>query len=327
MTKKKSKKHKTEKYQNPKTELIGLDPILDLISLALWTTYIHGERIVSLLLLAPPESGKTEVMKKFRKNRGVNVRRRFTACGIIKDLISNKIQILFEGPKILGHIFTYELANVFTYKANSVDSTIEFLNALIEEGLESETSYWIEGDELDKFKNLKGGIVAGINPFGFFTSFRTKLVKANLYKGGFISRLLVVSFSNSKIIDCKISNSITSGEYRTDKSFRKLIIEDFPRKRVKIYIKKSHASQIEVLASEIAIVYGEDLKTYALKGFRLQKSLVSFVKASALRDGRRVVNDRDVQRIVYLSRYLNLKMNELDMDYPFSNRQSCRNFS
>ena len=74
--------------------------------------------------------------------------------------------------------------------------------------------HWIERDALDDFENLKGGIIAGINPFGFFTENRK--VKANLYKGGLISRFLVASYSISNEMKSKIFDSITRGEYRTD---------------------------------------------------------------------------------------------------------------
>ena len=57
-------------YSLQETELIGMKTIQDLIELTLWSAYIKGERIVSLLLVADPESGKTELMKKYRKNKG-----------------------------------------------------------------------------------------------------------------------------------------------------------------------------------------------------------------------------------------------------------------
>ena len=96
MTKKKfRKKENSPRYNRPKTELIGLDAMLDLLILVLWTTYVIGEKIVSLLVIAPPESGKTELMKKLRKNKGVHVLRRFTACGFIKDLLSKRMPRAF----------------------------------------------------------------------------------------------------------------------------------------------------------------------------------------------------------------------------------------
>src|SRR5208337_4602844 len=235
-----------------KTELVGLEPIQDLIELTLMTPYVKGERTVSLLVLAEPETGRTELMKKYKHNRGVHVRRRFTACGILTDLIQGKIQPLFDKPKILGDIFVYEYSSLQSYKPNTANSTTEFQCAISEEGLSPESSYWIRGDELKKFEGLKGGIIAGINTFGFFTSGRK--VKTYLYKGGWLSRNVVVSYEMSEELKSKIHERIRD------------------------------------LARNLAEEYSEDLKPYKLNGFRLHKSLISLVKASALRDGRKTVS-------------------------------------
>lgn len=65
-----------------KTELIGIQPIQDLVELTLWTAYIKYERVCSLLIVANPESGKTELLKKYRKNNGIHLTKRFSAYGI-----------------------------------------------------------------------------------------------------------------------------------------------------------------------------------------------------------------------------------------------------
>jgi len=122
----------------------------------------------------------------------------------------------------------------------------------------------------------------------------------------------------SQTMISKISDSIARGEYRTDKKFKKLISLKFPKKRVQVYIPKRYSQEIRDLALEIAEEYSEDLKSHTLKGFRLHKSLISLVKASALRDGRKIVMKRDIERIRYLSQWMNLKMNKLKMSYPFS---------
>jgi hypothetical protein len=316
---KKIKYHKktTSGYKLPKTELKGMEAMLDLLILILWTAYVFGEKIVSFLFLSDPESGKTTLMQKIRHNVGVHVLRRFTAYGFIKDLMSGRSSILFKKSKIFGHILTYEFANIFTYKAESVNTTIEFLNALTEEGLANETSYWIQGDALNEYLDLKGGIIGGINPFGFFTSMKTKNVRANLYRSGCISRIPIASYSISSEGKKRVFDSITRGDYRQGNKFREKIIENFPKKRIQVKLPKVHARKIRDLAVKVAEEYSKDLKDHAITGFRLQKILISLVKASALRDGRTIVNRRDVDRITYLSQWMNLKMNALKPDYPF----------
>jgi len=97
---------------------------------------------------------------------------------------------------------------------------------------------------------LKGGLTAGLNSFGFFTA--TEKVKANLYKGGWFSRNIVATFALSQTMNSKISDSIARGEYRYDKSFRKLIRLHFPKKRVQVYLPEDLSQEIRNIASEIA---------------------------------------------------------------------------
>lgn len=306
-------------YELERTELLGTEPIQDLIDLAIHTAYVKYERIDSLLLVSETEAGKTELIKKFRKNKGVHPRRRFTAYGIINDIIDGHIKVLFNSPKILGHILVYDYSNVFSYKANTVDSTIEFLDALTEEGLAPESSYWIKGSELEQYEGLKGGIIAGINTFGFFTSGRK--VRSNLYKGGWFSRNLVTTYDISETLLTKIFDSVAKGKYREDREFVDYIILRLPMDRIDIQLPEKYAEKIGDMARELSEEYTKDLKPYRLKGIRLNKSLVSLAKASALREHRHSVNDNDYERIKYLSQYMNLKMNNLKMDYPFPIRE------
>ena len=302
-------------YELKKTELEGTEPIQDIIDLTIHTAYIKYERINSLLIVSETEAGKTELIKKFRKNKGVHPRRRFTAYGIINDLLAGQIKVLFNSPKILGHILVYDYSNVFSYKPNTVDSTIEFLDALTEEGLAPESSYWIKGNELKQYEGLRGGVIAGINTFSFFTSGRK--VKANLYKGGWLSRNLVCTYDISETLLTKIFDSVRKGEYRADRGFVDYILLQLPMKRIDVELRREYATEIGDLARELAEDYTRDLRPYKLKGIRLNKSLISLAKASALRENRGYVNANDVDRIKYLSQWMNLKMNHLKLDYPF----------
>lgn len=302
-------------YELEKTELIGTEPIQDLIDLTIHSAYVKFERVNSLLLVSETEAGKTELIKKFRNNKGVHPRRRFTAYGIIKDLLDGQIEMLFNSPKIFGHILIYDYSNIFSYKPNTVDSTIEFLDAFTEDGLAPESSYWIKGNELDSFEGLKGGIIAGINTFSFFTSARK--VKANLYKGGWFSRNLVATYDISETLLTKIFDSVRRGRYRADRGFVDYIILQLPMKRMDIELPDRYAIKIGDLARELAEDYTRDLRPYKLKGIRLNKSLISLAKASALRENRGYVNANDVDRIKYLSQWMNLRMNHLKTDYPF----------
>ena len=300
-----------------KIELIGLEPIQDLVELVLWTTYIKYAKPGSLLIIAEPESGKTELMKKYRKNKGVQARRRFTAYGVQDDLINDRISVRFLNPKILGHVLVYDFSSLFSFKPSTVDSTMSFLDALTEEGISSESTYVTDSDKLKKYEGLKGGIIAGINTYGFFSNPEKKKIRANILKGGFFSRNIVASYRISETMLAKIFDSVKQEEYREDKKFVNLIPLNFPKKRVDVKISLEFKETIKDIVKEIRETINEDFKT-ELKGIRLFKQLIALAKASALRDGRIKVISKDVDRLRYLSHWMNLKQRNLKDNYPFS---------
>jgi len=309
----KTKRHPRNKLKD--TELVGIKAPQDMIELVLWSLFVAGERLVCLLFLADPESGKTELMKKYRFNPGVLVYRRFTPYGIIRDLKKNKIQLLFKHLKILGILVVYDLSDILaTLKHNTMEGVIRFLNALTQEGLSRESLYWTKGKTLKILEGVTGGIITALTPSGFFR--KDGKPRPFLYKGGWLSRVLVFSYSLSEIIKSKITESIANQEYRSDKNFVDSINLNFPNKRSDVKILEGHSQEIIDIAEKVVEEYNEDLDT-KLQGFRLQKSLISLAKASALRDGRKVVMDRDIERIRYLSNWFNLKMKPLKNNYPF----------
>jgi hypothetical protein len=49
--------------------MIGIDNIINLLELVVWSGHIKGEQPVSAMLTAPPEAGKTSMVMKFVPNR------------------------------------------------------------------------------------------------------------------------------------------------------------------------------------------------------------------------------------------------------------------
>jgi len=80
-------------YILAKTELLYIDPAQDFLEITLWTNWVLNECVVSILLYADFESGKTEIQKKYYNNKGVSNRRRFTSTRIKDSLLQRKIKI------------------------------------------------------------------------------------------------------------------------------------------------------------------------------------------------------------------------------------------
>jgi len=301
-----------------KTELLHIDPIQDLIEIALWTNWVAGEISVSLLLYADFESGKTELQKKYHNNRGVTKRRRFSATGIKDSLLKGRIKINSE--KKAGHISIPDMSNVFTYKESTCKKNMLFLDAWSEEGLDPEDDYFNKPEEGKTIAGVKGGIIAGINPAGFLTS-RKRKIKQNFIEGGGMSRLILVSWDDTKY-NKEIADSITAGLYRKGQGFVQNIQFSFPSDPKKVYMPPTSAKKMQLLAESITEDLNEDFKKHGvpaqMKGRRLQKRLISLAKACALREGRTIVYPRDVARVQYLSRWMNMRKRQLPREYPQS---------
>lgn len=224
--------------------------------------------------------------------------------------------MLFEKPKILGHILVTDFASAWTFKTSSINSNIAFLDAFTEEGLSSEATYMFDFKESKKLDGLKGGIIAVINPEGFFADNVRKKMKGYLLRGGFFSRNNIASYDIPESIVWKVLRSISKGNYRMDKYGVSFVHLKFPSKRVDVYIREKHAELLTNLSLELKKEYERELDSkLEMKGFRLSKSLISLAKASALRDGRKFVSENDIDRIYYLSQWMNLKFEPLKSRY------------
>lgn len=304
-----------------KTELVGIDPIQDLIELALYTAYLRYERVVSLMIVASYESGKTELGKKYRRNHGVIGLRRFTAYGVLQALIEGKLKPLFPKGRILGHLLVYDFAHVFTYKTSTIDSTMAFLDSLTEEGLQPQADYSMSPDALGKYEGIKGGVIALMNKKGFFTPRGKKRIRNNLLKGGFFSRNILVSYDVGASVLDRAFEGVEKGDYKVGRKYVEHIYLDLPRKRIDVLISRKYSRSMIELTKEIAQQVKQDLSLKdEVRGLRLSKSLIALAKASALRDGRRIVDKEDVERIWFLSEWMNIRFNNLKTRYNFYKR-------
>lgn len=314
-------------YRPRKTELVGMEAVQDVLELTLYSNYVKDEKIVSTMILAKPESGKTELMKKYRENRGIYPRRSITAYRAVMDFLDGVFYI--PKNKHIGHIVIYDLSDIFSYDFETTNKLVQFFAAYIEEGLSQQGAYWIETEESKMLEGIKGGLLAGVNTSGFFTGAgRTKgMIRSQLLRGGFLSRLLLWSYDFSQKQTEMVFESIRDERYHSGKGFVDIIKLKLPKKSVRIRISKRFHKKVEYIGRDVADNLSEDVaigirgkeslpEDYEdIKGFRIVKSMISLAKASALRERRRVVIEDDVNRISYLSNWMNLRLNKL-RPYP-----------
>jgi len=299
-----------------KTELIGKEPEQHIIELVLGTSYVRNENPASLMILGRSGAGKTELLKKFRNNNSTHARQRFSAFGILQDLIEGKIPLLFEdGKKLLGHLVIYDMNDILSFKPESINSTVQFICALTEEGLTPQSTYAISSEKLKPFIGLRGGLIVGLNEQAFFNS--RKHVKNYLFKGGLINRFIPWSSSESSALHQKIIDSIKKQDYLPNSKFVNYIQLKCPKARVNVdFTNTSLKDELADIAEDVAQSVSEDVGIKQDEK-RLLKAMLTLAKSSAVREGRHKVIDEDVEAIRFLSNWMNFKMRNFHTSYRF----------
>jgi hypothetical protein len=257
-----------------------LDSLIDMVRLTLFTAYIKNvPKPNSLLIIAKPESGKTEILKKFIANKNVAYVSDLTAFGLERDYL----------PKIetgeVRHILIPDLLKPLSRKESTVKTFVTLLNALVEEGLASVSTY---ATRRTSEKHVKCGIITAITD----TELRDQ--RHNWGRLGFLSRVVPFSYSYGIQTVRTVFNSILGLDY-LDESNVELKI---PSKDKEIPLPKRYAQ--EILPSTTTIAKAQE--TY---GFRLQKQFQALLQASALEKGRSKVNAKDVDRVLSLMNWVN----------------------
>jgi hypothetical protein len=262
--------------------LRDLEPLLDIIRLTLYTAYITTvPKPNSLLVIARPESGKTEVLKKFIPNKNIVYLSDATAYGIERDYLRK-----IESGEI-RHIIIPDLLKPLSRKESTVKTFITLMNALIEEGLASASTYAVQ--RIGVSSHVRCGVITAI------TSAELRDQRHSWGRLGFLSRIVPFSYSYGMVTVKKVFDYILGLDYLKEYDIE---LKRIPRQDRKIRLPQRYA--LEILPSTTTIAQAE--QTY---GFRLQKQFQALLQASALDKGRSTVNQSDVDRVLRLMNWVN----------------------
>jgi len=260
--------------------LKDLDALLDMIVLVLLSAYVRDAKPVSLLIIAHPESGKTEVMRKFAVNKNVAYLSDVTAYGIQRDYLN-----AIEAGEV-RHIMIPDLLKPLSRKESTVNTFITFMNSLIEEGVAAVSTY--ATPRLVFPKPVKCGLIAAI------TSDEFKDHRHKWKRLGFLSRTIPFSYSYGMQTVNKVFQYIIGLDYIKEHDIKL----DLPQEDKVIKLPRKYAQAI--LPSTATVARAQE--TY---GFRLQKQFQALLQASALESHRRIVNKTDVDRVLRLMDWVN----------------------
>jgi hypothetical protein len=265
--------------------MINTQMIEHCIRLAIYSTAIKNETPVSIILLAPPEHGKSEVLKKFAFIKTIKLMTNFDTPCFIE----------FANEYALGNKRTLiipDFLRVTKRKQSTQGNSLTILNSMTEEG-------WI--GTLPLGQKIEKPIIANL-----ITAITKEEITDKRHKWaqiGFISRLIPLSFSYNNDTKTMIKNYIMDRVYHTDKAF------DFelPKEKIDVILPKELAKEIDKISVEILV----NLKEQTLTGFRLLRQLQVLAMSNALSSGRNVVTENDVEMIKQITKFINFNFEEV----------------
>jgi hypothetical protein len=270
--------------------VMALEILAEAITLTLYTAYVKNvEKPNSLLIIANPESGKTGMMKKFIPNKNVAYLTDVTAFGIERDYL----------PKIeageIRHIIIPDLLKPLSRKESTVRTFVTLMNALIEEGIASSSTY---ATRRTSEKPVKCGLITAI------TGGELRDQRHNWGRIGFLSRIVPFSYSYGMKTVKKVFDYILGLDYLEEYDIE---LKRIPKQDKEIKLPRRYAQAI--LPSTVTIAQAQ-----ATYGFRLQKQFQALLQASALERGRDSVSSCDVDRILHLMNWVNFNENPIEVD-------------
>jgi len=259
-------------------ELVGMDLMVDIISSVLWTGYVENtEKAISLLIIAEPEHGKSQLVSGFRYNRGIIYISDVTTYGL-----ANQIQLYQSRREPINHIIIPDLLNPFSRAKCVVTSFTSFINALTEEGIAK-----IKTGSLEVGLPMKCGVIACL------TTDHWKKYQKKWTDIGFMSRFIPLTYKYSRSMVMSIFDKISGAE-----PINSQINLNFPQDKVSIKLEPKLHKKLEPYAISIARASG-------LEGIRLYRDFGILAKGIALRNGRYSVNSDDIDTIIGFTDYIN----------------------
>lgn len=277
--------------------LIDVQPLIDIVSLTLQTAFVKdtvdGYRPASLLLIAKPESGKTTTVEKFRPLPFVYYTDEITVK-ILVDRVLRKVE-----PKQIRFIIIPDILNSVKKQTSTREPLIQTFKSLIDEGVSRIETYH---KEYHTKTQCRAGLITGITRSELYASQGRYSFYSDFKRYGFLSRMIPFTYEYPIDKLDNIFNYVMSGKAE-GKGVTIPKIRQF--KKEKLYEPKiEHFYRLRPISTELSS-YSDSY------GIRVQKNLQKLCYAHALMNHREYVDKEDVEKILYLARWMNFKFNPL----------------
>ena len=280
--------------------LLDMEPLLDMIKIVLQTGYVKNRLFpVNLLIIAKPESAKTQAMHHF-KIKGTH-----TTNNITQSVIVSKILPMVEN-KGLKHLIVPDILNVTEKDYATKKGAMNMIKSLMEEGITSLDTFNLRTHKVYS-PPIQCGIITGITSEGYhgvYDPTKGRMVgglKHYLKVTGLLSRFTPYSYKykHGKIL--KIFEFIEKEEYMDKSKIPKMKVSRVPEK---IIGNKDLFKMFEIVSTTL----GKESGGY---GIRIQRTLQTMAKGNAMLNKRTEVTREDIDKMLYLSNWINYDFNPL----------------
>jgi hypothetical protein len=267
-------------------ELIGVQPVIDIVALTLQSAFLNGQSTpISLMLISDPESAKTSTINSFSQLDFVAYYDEITA----KQIIDSVIPQVKSGR--CKYIVIPDLINCVEKNRATRDSFLALIKSAIDDtGIKRIATAYKSLEIAKDEQGIKFGIITAI------TSKNFKGIKHSMIKTGLMSRFIPFSYSYPIDKILTVFNLIA----KVDKKTKKDRVPEIVTKPTDIHIDPKFSAQLFTLAREI----GNQYEAY---GIRAQVNLQRLAQANALLNNRKRVVQSDVDKIMSLSKWMNLR--------------------
>ena len=263
--------------------MINTEILEHAIKISIYTTLLKNENPVSIMIIAPPEHGKTEVLKRFAFIESVKIISDFNTF-VFADF-ATEFQMKQKGTIIIP-----DFLRIVKKKSSTANNSLTIINAITEEG-------WIGklplGQQIEK--PIKANILTAL------TSDELTDKRHKWSQMGFLSRFIPLSFSYEESTKQQIREYIKNRVYKTDNPYDFVI--DL-KEKINVALPKKMADEIEIITKKIGM---RDNFT----GFRLQRQLQVLAMGNALSNKRNLVNKDDIDVIKEISLFINFNYKKL----------------
>lgn len=191
-----AKKKAASSLASDHPHLIGLEPVLEIVKVSLFTPFIESANPVAIMLIAPSGGGKTAVLKRYTGDH-IHQTNDLTTSGLWQVMRNDK-------EEKITHICLEDFNPVLSHKSSVSNLTIASLLSVMADGMMRVD----DGRETKELKHKPIGVVTGVTP---------EMFQQNLDKWhslGLVRRFLPICFGYTQETISKAQEHIKKGKVK-----------------------------------------------------------------------------------------------------------------